>query len=78
MEVIMQTLIPAQRALLAINNDLTVIAGRAWLLQRRQQRGELGPAIITDDLTAIEAAVKHLGVLVPRLAADAAASPRTP
>ena len=74
----MQTPSPVQPALLAINNDLTVIAGRAWLLQRRQRLGELGPAIITDDLAAIDAAVKHLGVLVPRLAADAAASVRTP
>ena len=74
----MLTPIPTPRPFLDITNDLTVIRGRVWLLQRRQRRGELGPAIITDDLVAIEAAVTHLTVLVAGLAAAAAAPPRTP
>ena len=73
----MLTLIPTPRPFLDLANDLTVIRGRAWLLQRRQRRGELGPAIITDDLVAIEAAVTHLTILVAGLAAEATAA-RTP
>lgn len=74
----MLTPIPTPCPLLDINNDLTAIAGRVWLLQRRQRRGELGPALISDDLDVIKAAVTHLGTLLPRLAADAVAHPRTP
>ncbi len=74
----MLTPIPVPRPFLDITNDLTVIRGRAGLLQRRQRRGELGPARITDDLVAIEAAVTHLTVLVAGLTGDAAATLRTP
>ena len=63
---------------LDLSNDLTVIAGRVWLLQRRQRRGELGSVPITDDLVAMETAVRHLTALVAGLAADAAATPPTP
>ena len=66
------------RTFLGLSNDLTVIAGRVWLLQRRQRRGELGSARITDDLVAMETAVTHLTALVAGLAADAAATPHTP
>ena len=73
----MLTPVPAMDSLLAINNDLTVIAGRAWLLQRRQRRGELDAALVSDDLDVIAAAAMHLRVLIPRLAAEAAARSRT-
>lgn len=66
------------RPFLDISNDVTVIAGRVWLLQRRQRRGELGSVRITDDLVAMETAVRHLTVLVAGLAADPAANPPTP
>ncbi len=66
------------RPFLDISNDLTVIAGRVWLLQRRQRRGELGSARITDDLVAMETAVTHLTALIARLAMDAAVTPRIP
>ncbi len=74
----MLTSIRTPRPFLDISNDVTVIAGRVWLLQRRQRRGELGSARITDDLVAMETAVRHLTVLVAGLATDAAANPRTP